>query len=283
MLENCYAMGNGYSDFGRGSPKNGNGYGIKMGQSTFGTGHHLIKFCAAWKNKASGFYANYTNAGSTWLNNTAYMNGDRSFSMASALYAEDGKTRLAEVVPLTGDNAHVLKNNIAFPNKNSQIGECWEKISSQNIDHYVECPAGENNTWNLNLDLTEDDFVSLDDPSMTVTGEDLSTIPGMLGPRNADGSLPNVDFLKLKKGSRALELGLGAFEYGEPSIVMTRAKPVEFSGTAFVFDMQGRYLGILQAEQLRFGSVAEVLRAKFRNSGAYIVRQGRYLQKVNVK
>ena len=227
VVENCYAMGNGYSDFGRGSPKNGNGYGIKMGQSTFGTGHHLIKFCAAWKNKASGFYANYTNAGSAWLNNTAYMNGDRAFSMASTLYAEDGKTRLAEVVPLTGDNAHVLKNNIAFPNKNSQIGECWEKISSQNIDHYVECPAGENNTWNLNLNLTEDDFESLDDPSMTVTGKDLSTIVGILGPRKADGSLPDVGFLKLKKGSRAIDKGenlgfpfagkapdLGAFEYG---------------------------------------------------------------------
>ena len=65
---------------------------------------------------------------------------------------------------------------------------------------------------------------------MTVTGEDLSTIPGMLGPRNADGSLPEVDFLKLKKGSRAIDQGedvglpfagkapdLGAFEYGMPA------------------------------------------------------------------
>ena len=119
----------------------------------------------------------------------------------------------------------------------------WEKISSQNIDHYVECPAGENNTWNLKLDLTEDDFVSLDDPSMTVTGEDLSTIPGMLGPRNADGSLPNVDFLKLKKGSRAIDKGedlgfpyageapdLGAFEYGLSSSSMAGSS----SGTAAI-------------------------------------------------
>ena len=57
VLENCYAMGNGYSDYGRGDPKNGNGYGIKMGQSTYGTGHHIIKQCVAWKNKMSGFYA----------------------------------------------------------------------------------------------------------------------------------------------------------------------------------------------------------------------------------
>jgi hypothetical protein len=170
------------------------------------------------------------------------MNVDRAFSMASTLFDSEGN-RLAEVAPLTGDNAHVLKNNIAFPNKLSQIGECWEKISSQNIDHYVECPAGENNTWNLKLDLTEDDFVSLDDPSMTVTGEDLSKIPGMLGPRNADGSLPNVDFLKLKKGSRAIDKGedlgfpyageapdLGAYEYGLSSSSFAGSS----SGTAHI-------------------------------------------------
>ena len=226
VLENCYAMGNGYSDYGRGDPKNGNGHGIKMGESTLGGGRHTVKFCAAWKNKSTGFYANYTGVGSKWLNNTSYMNKDREFTMASTLYDSEGN-RLAAIAPLTGDNAHVLKNNIAFPNRNSQIGECWEKIESQNIDHYVECPAGENNTWNLNLDLTEDDFESLDDPSMTVTGKDLSTIVGILGPRNDDGSVPNVGFLKLKKGSRAIDKGenlgfpfvgeapdLGAFEYG---------------------------------------------------------------------
>ncbi|MBR2211347.1 MAG: right-handed parallel beta-helix repeat-containing protein [Fibrobacter sp.] len=348
VVENCYAMGNGYSNYGLGNPTSGNGYGIKMGQSTFGTGHHLIKYCVAWKNKASGFYANYTNAGSTWLNNTAYNNGDRSFSMASALYAEDGKTRLTEVSPLTGDNAHVLKNNIAFPNKLSQIGECWEYIPSQGINHYVDCPAGENNTWNLKLDLTVDDFESLDDPSTTVTGKDLSTIAGILGPRNADGSLPNVDFLKLKKGSRAIDKGedlgfpfagdspdLGAYEYGMPSSSPAAAPscPVEpssssaaglssaaassaatpgssadprhsgpdpesilphigFSGepstSAHVFDMQGRYLGSLQAEQLRGSSanrnaLEAALRARFKNPGAYIVRQGNNLQRVNVK
>ena len=310
VLENCFAMGNGYSDYGRGNPARGNGYGIKMGQSTYGTGHHIIKQCVAWKNKMSGFYANYTNAGSQWLNNTSYKNGDREFSMASTLYAEDGKTRLAEVAPLTGDNAHVLKNNIAFPNKLSQIGECWEKISSQNIDHYVDCPVGENNTWNLKLDLTEDDFESLDDPSMTVTGKDLSQIAGMLGPRKADGSLPDVDFLKLKKGSRAMDKGesigfpfagdapdLGAFEYGlssssanvsssssvSASIVMRPGFSAKALGSAAVFDLQGRYLGTLPVDLWREKSTADVLRTSFRAPGVYLVRYGRFLKRVNVK
>ena len=288
VLENCYAMGNGYSDYGLGNPKNGNGHGIKMGESTLGGGRHTIKFCAAWKNKATGFYANYTGVGSKWLNNTSYMNKDREFAMASTLFDSEGN-RIAEVAPLTGDNAHILKNNIAFPNKNSQIGECWEYIPSQNIDHYVECPAGENNTWNLNLNLTEDDFESLDDPSMTVTGKDLSTIAGILGPRKADGSLPDVGFLKLKKGSRAIDKGedlgfpfvgeapdLGAFEYGmssssaagssssaesAASIAMPRNGYLPglhaTRGAALVFDLQGRLLGNLQFEQINGGDFAD--------------------------
>jgi len=308
VLENCYAMGNGYSDYGTGDPSHGNGYGIKMGQSTLGGGRHTIKYCVAWKNKASGFYANYTGVGSKWINNTSYMNGDRSFSMASTLFDAEGN-RLAEVAPLTGDSAHVLKNNIAFPNKLSQIGTCWEKISSQNIDHYVDCPAGENNTWNLKLDLTEDDFVSLDDPSMTVTGKDLSTIAGMLGPRKADGSLPDVDFLKLKAGSRAIDKGediglpfagsapdLGAFEFGLSSsstsnssssatvAIATNFKhSADVAGPATVFDLQGRYLGTLPAEQLRNKSMSEALRVQLRTPGAYIIKHGLRLQRVIVR
>jgi hypothetical protein len=308
VLENCYAMGNGYSDYGRGDPKNGNGYGIKMGQSTLGGGRHTIKYCVAWKNKASGFYANYTGVGSKWINNTSYMNGDRSFSMASTLFDAEGN-RLAEVAPLTGDSAHVLKNNIAFTNKLSQIETCWEKISSQDIDHYVDCPAGENNTWNLKLDLTENDFVSLDDPSMTVTGKDLSTIAGMLGPRKDDGSLPDVNFLKLKAGSRAIDKGediglpfagsapdLGAFEFGLSSssasnssssatvAIATNFKhSADVTEPATVFDLLGRYLGTLPAEQLRDKSMSEALRVQLRTPGAYIIKRGLRLQKVIVR
>jgi hypothetical protein len=192
----------------------------------------------------------------------------------------------------------------------------------------VECPAGENNTWNLKLDLTEDDFESLDDPSMTVTGKDLSTIPGILGPRNADGSIPDVGFLKLKKGSRAIDKGedlgfpfvgvapdLGAFEYGlssssakssssssvkhesnssvassssvalscsagvssssgTTSIATRLDNFVNASGTAMVFDLQGRYLGTLQLER---NALESAFRAKFKTSGAYLVRLGRTL------
>ena len=151
---------------------------------------------------------------------------------------------------------------------------------------------------------------------MTVTGEDLSTIPGMLGPRKADGSLPDVDFLKLKKGSRAIDKGenvgfpfagnapdLGAFEYGLSSSVVAKSsssanisssssvttsivmRPGYFAktfGLVTVFDLQGRYLGDLPAERLLGSSIINVLRTKFKFSGVYLVRRGRLLQRVNV-
>jgi len=255
VIENSFAMGNGYSDYGTKLPPRGNGYGFKMGESKTGKGHHLIQQCVAWKNRSSGFYANYTSAGSRWFNNTSYMNDDRAFNMASKTYDENGKAT-ASVAPLTGDNAHVLKNNIAYPNKLSQIGECW--VKSETVDEYVECAAGENNTWNLKLDLTESDFLSVDDPSMTVTGKDLSKIEGMLGPRKEDGSLPDVDFLKLKEGSRAIDAGedignnfagtapdLGAFEYGLETTFISRAKKnslPRIPKSIRVFDLLGRVI-----------------------------------------
>ncbi len=298
VVEKSYAMGSGYSDFGTKSPINGNGGGFKMGESTMGKGRHSIKYCVAWKNKASGFYANYTSVGSIWYNNTSYKNGDRSFNMASTTYDASG-TRTADVAVLTGEKAHVLKNNIAYPNSLSQIGKC---SVGENLSQTVECTAGENNTWNLNLDLTESDFLSVDDPSMTITGEDLSTIAGVLGPRKPDGSLPEVDFLKLKADSRAIDNGvdvgapfagnapdLGAYEYssgsanGTSSIVKNLEIFAEKSSSTSVFDMQGRYLGTLQAELLRSGNIADALQKKFKIPGVYLVRCEHTIQRVNVK
>ena len=67
------------------------------------------------------------------------------------------------------------------------------------------------------------------------------------------------------------------------SIAMKFVNPAVAQGTASVFDLQGRYLGTLQAKQLRNGNIAQVLRAQFRNPGVYLVRYRNELKKVNVK
>ena len=215
IIENSWAMGHGYSNYGTGKPKDGNGNGFKAGSSKTGV-RHTIRNCVAWKNKASGFYANHSSGGNDWFNNTAYMNGTAFNMWASTWDANDNRT---DGVVLKGSKAHVMKNNIAFPNKTAYIGG--------------EYAAGEYNTWNLNITPKESDFVSVSDPSMTVTGRELGPLGGAFGPRQADGSLPDIDFLKLAKNSQMIDKGvnvglkyegkapdLGAYEYGYVSPVI---------------------------------------------------------------
>jgi hypothetical protein len=57
---------------------------------------------------------------------------------------------------------------------------------------------------------------------------------------------------------------------------------VEKFGLADVFDLQGRYLGTLQAEQLR-DNVEIAIQRKFKKSGVYLLRYGHNIQRVNIK
>jgi MYXO-CTERM domain-containing protein len=168
-----------------------------MGSS--GTGiRHIIQNCVAWKNKASGFYANHSSGGNTWDNNTAYQNGTQ-YNMLASSFAADGRTIATAVIILTGTKVHIMRNNIGFPNKNSNM---------TGVDTA-------SNTWDLGITEAATDFASTSDTGCT-------------GPREADGSLPSAcQFLKLKAGSPLIDKGvdvglpfvgaapdLGAYEYG---------------------------------------------------------------------
>ncbi|WP_295051898.1 glycoside hydrolase family 11 protein [uncultured Fibrobacter sp.] len=53
------------------------------------------------------------------------------------------------------------------------------------------------------------------------------------------------------------------------------------SGNFQVFDMQGRFLGTVKLDAI--ASAAQVLKANFKNSGIYMVKQGNFMQRVAVK
>ncbi len=295
-------MGNGYASYGTVHPANANGNGFKAGSDTSGTAHHVIRQCVAWKNYSSGFYANHSTAGNKWYNNTSYNNLGTQYNMLASTYS--GTTVVTNGEVLTGDNAHDMKNNIAYPNKTAYIG-------TYNGTTYA---AGSNNTWNLGITPAESDFASVSDPSMTTTGKDLSTIAGILGPRQADGSVPDVDFLKLKSSGQMIDKGvniglpyagsapdLGAYEYGlssssssseiassSSSVIASevtqssssagddRTAIVELNSLKVlpnvpkqVFDMQGRFVGNALPRENR--------------PGVYLVRQGSHLVRVRVK
>ena len=201
IVENCWAMGSGHPVYGTASPADGNGNGFKMGGNVTNT-RHMIRNCVAWKNKDSGFYSNHSTGGHTWYNNTAFQNGS-DFNMLSGPSAAP--------IQLTGTLAHILRNNISYTNKTSNMG---------GVDTQF-------NTWDLNITPKAADFLSITDPTVSGTGQAIEASSPALGPRKADGSLPDVDFLKLAGGSQMIDKGtdvglpfvgaapdLGAYEYG---------------------------------------------------------------------
>lgn len=197
LTEGCFAMSNGLGG--------GNGNGFKVGSSKTGI-RHIVRNNVAWKNKAAGFYANHSAGGNTWLNNTSYANGAQYNMLASSWDANDNRT---DGVILTGERVHRMRNNIGFPNKNTNM---------QGVDSQF-------NTWDLNITESNDAFESTSDADCT-------------GPREADGSIPRAcAFMKLKAGSPLIDKGtdvdlpfvgagpdLGAYEFG--------ATPIAGSGGA---------------------------------------------------
>ncbi|HJX64410.1 MAG TPA: right-handed parallel beta-helix repeat-containing protein, partial [Polyangia bacterium] len=87
IIENSWAFGAGYTNYGAGTAGNGNGF--KIGSSKTGI-RHIVRNCVAWKNRASGFYANHSSGGNTWYNNTALQNGTNFNMLASTWSAPNG-------------------------------------------------------------------------------------------------------------------------------------------------------------------------------------------------
>ena len=123
-------MGNGYAMYGTFNPSSGNGNGFKMGSSATGV-RHLVQNNVAWKNKASGFYANHSTGGNTWYNNTSFMNGTQYNMLASP--AGDPNT----TITLTGALAHIMRNNIGYPNKNTNMTGVDTMFNSWDLEHHA--------------------------------------------------------------------------------------------------------------------------------------------------
>jgi len=178
-IENCYAFKNGKNIWNH-PFFSGNANGFKLGRGMKGI--HILVNCLSWSHPNKGFDLNNHRGGVTLLGCIALHN-NRNYRLME--YGEN--TVIKNSVALEGDLPIAL-NRDADSQHNS-----WDKA--------------------LDLALTEDDFLSLDDSVMSA-------------PRNPDGSIPQNDFLKLAPGSSAIDAGvdvnmpyagkapdLGAFEY----------------------------------------------------------------------
>lgn len=194
VIENSWAWHNGYIP-GTDTPA-GNGAGFKSGGYTLDVGRfpaqgdvprHVIRGNLAFDNRVQGFYANHHPGGLDFLNNTAFDN-PRGFDLLNDVQVQNWPAD------------HFLRNNISFGNSQNLANARQELIDD------------EFNNWNPGFSTSTTDFVSL------------SPI-GVDGPRQADGSLPEIDFLQLAEGSSLIDAGanvglpftgwapdLGAFE-----------------------------------------------------------------------
>ncbi len=181
LFDHCWAMYNGKSEKGP-TPGDGNGfkaggYGKPPTRSPMPVPRNRVEFCLAVGNKSSGFYANHHTGGADWINNTAYGNAN-NFNMLECLLTN---------VDIPGPNAF-MRNNLGYKAKNELAS--LDFLKSDLVGNYFKVVEGKP----VFMVVGDGDFVSLDEKQL-------------VGPRKADGSLPEVTFMRLKGGSKLIDAG----------------------------------------------------------------------------
>ena len=213
-FENCWAFYNGFSQsFARLADGNGfkiGGYGKAPVVSKLPNPipSFTVRFCLAYRNKANGFYANHhVETGNYFYNNSSYRNSV-NYNMLSQKITKSTLTGNDTTIDCPGIR-HILHNNVSF------------KLSTQRDT--------------LNMGTSTNTFNSFSPGiGVVVNGADFVSIyeSELIKPRKEDGSLPDMDFMKLVSSSDLIDKGrdvgfpyygvspdLGAFEYYPPTAV----------------------------------------------------------------
>ncbi|MDR0811919.1 MAG: right-handed parallel beta-helix repeat-containing protein [Paludibacter sp.] len=200
-IENCWSWKNGYStagaSLGNGAGFKSGGYGMNDSPSVPSViPRNIVRFCLAVDNKAQGFYANHHLGGIDFYNNTAYRN-PTNYNMVNR--------QISPLTPATdvGGYNHNIKNNVSYSPRTAS-----SHITQINTTSSVV----QNNTWQLasTASLSASDFVFVS-----------TDLTQLAAPRQADGSLPDIDFLKPSATSRLIDKGqdIGfAFEGAAPDL-----------------------------------------------------------------
>ncbi len=206
IFDSCWSFYNGYSTS---FESLGDGNGFKAGGYAYDPASKIpnpvpkntIEFCIAVRNKANGFDSNHHLNGNYWYNNTAYEN-NINFNMVNreSLQADSS-------IWENGYN-HILENNLSY--KAGSSDTAYIDTSKNILSH---------NSFNLGLNISDKDFVSLDESEL-------------MAPRKADGSLPDINFMLPAPGSSLIDAGvnigfafsgkapdIGALETNYPTVV----------------------------------------------------------------
>ncbi len=172
-VENSWAWYNGYIADTMNTTANGNGNGFKAGGYDLiaadvpaNPPKHIVQNCLSVSNKAAGFYENHHAAADYFYNNTSY-NNHPDFNLLGV--GSDGTSSL---------NLGFLRNNIAFG------GALLSNNTGSGVDSAY-------NSWDASVGVT---VTAADFQNVSITGLD--------GPRQADGSLPDIPNFHLAAGSK---------------------------------------------------------------------------------
>ncbi len=189
IIDGCWSWNNGYREDVR--TKGGDGGGFKFGATTTASGSEFkrtVKNCISVYNRTKGFNQNGAKVKFYFYNNLAYKNPQG-------------------VVFYTDNLPNVFKNNVCFDNSSNWVGDYSNSTKDHNSYDPVLSSSGPT--------VSASDFISVD-------------TTGISRKRQADGSLPDINFLKLASGSRLIDAGtnvgtpysgsapdLGPFESGK--------------------------------------------------------------------
>jgi len=204
LFENCWSFNNGYREDG--VTEGGDGNGFKMGPlvappwTGYETEHkRTMQNCIAFNNRVNGFDQNASLCVIHFYNCTAFGNGNHGFLMNNNSAIQ-----------------MIARNNISY--RNAKGSAYFTAVST--VDHNT---FTYNNGVNTNYSVSDADFLSI-----SPLGSD--------GPRQSNGNLPDILFLKLSNGSDLINGGvdvglpykgpapdLGSFETEDTSPVIVKA------------------------------------------------------------
>ncbi len=193
-LDNCWAFENGYLE--NGQPCSGNGNGFKMG-SDQGRNNIIMNRCLAFENLQKGFDQNH-NTGHMILNNCTGYSAKYTDNKSHYTYRIDEPVAAGHEVRFT--NCLAISDGIADRNKS---------------DYAPYSITGTQVTCDFNA--LPDDFVSI-------------STEGTDGPRDEDGNLPDLDFMKIRPdNARLIDAGTPVTPYPGQSV---HSAGITFNGAA---------------------------------------------------
>jgi len=179
FYDSCWALGNGYDSNFKIYGPTGAGNGFKLGPNlrlfATGTVQRSMENCISVDNRSIGYTENCLGKCTmlqNYYNNISYRNGYAGYSN---FRTNDGCDYYART----------YRNNISYLDG---AATSFLELTGLVQDH---------NTWNIGtgVTVTTEDFISLDTAQL-------------YAPRQADGSLPSVNFMHLAEGSDLIDAGI---------------------------------------------------------------------------